>query len=110
SSDMTVRLWALEDGAELCRLAAHRNWINALVLTAEGQRLLTASGGEIKDGQFEDGYDTSVRVWDTESGKEIGGLLGHLASVTCVACTPDGRYAISGSLDCTVRLWDLSGK
>jgi WD40 repeat protein len=108
SSDMTVRLWAVEDGAELCRLAAHRNWVNALALTADGQRLLTASGGEIKNGQFEDGYDTSVRVWDTESGREFGCLLGHLASVTCVAATSDGRYAISGSLDCTVRLWDLA--
>ena len=25
------------------------------------------------------------------------------------AATPDGRYAISGSLDRTVRLWDLAG-
>jgi WD40 repeat protein len=108
SSDMTVRLWAVEDGAELCRLAAHRNWINALALTADGQRLLTASGGEIRNGQFEHGYDTSVRVWDTESGKELMCLLGHLESVTCVAATADGHYAISGSLDRTVRLWDLA--
>jgi WD40 repeat protein len=110
SSDMTVRLWAVEDGAELGRLAAHRNWVNAIALAADGQRLLTASGGEIRDGQFEDGYDTSVRVWDTESGKELMCLLGHQASVTCVAATPDGRYAVSGSLDCTVRLWDLAPK
>jgi serine/threonine protein kinase len=108
SSDMTVRLWAVEDGGELCRLTAHRNWINALALTADGQRLLTASGGEIRNGQFEDGYDTSVRVWDTESGKELMCLLGHVASVTCIAATPDGRYAVSGSLDRTVRLWDLA--
>ena len=45
-----------------------------------------------------------------ESGKELMCLQGHLASVTCVAATADGRYAVSGSLDRTVRLWDLGGE
>jgi small GTP-binding protein len=34
-------------------------------------------------------------------------LKGHKEAVTCVAITPDGRRAVSGSDDCTVRVWDL---
>ena len=33
--------------------------------------------------------------------------LGHTDDVTCVACHPDGRRAISGGDDCTLRVWDL---
>ncbi len=32
---------------------------------------------------------------------------GHSASITSVAFSPDGRYALSGSRDHTVKLWDV---
>jgi WD40 repeat protein len=35
-------------------------------------------------------------------------LTGHAGGVTAVAVTPDGRHAVSGSYDHTVRVWDLS--
>ena len=35
-------------------------------------------------------------------------LTGHQGWIYCVAVTPDGRRAVSGSQDRTVRVWDLS--
>ncbi len=35
-------------------------------------------------------------------------LTGHTDEVTAVAVTPDGRYAVSGSLDKTLKVWDLT--
>src|SRR5258708_28507838 len=32
---------------------------------------------------------------------------GHADSVTCLEISPDGRYIISGSLDRTIRIWDV---
>jgi hypothetical protein len=34
--------------------------------------------------------------------------LGHTAPIRSVAFSPDGMYALSGSLDNTVRLWEVS--
>ena len=34
-------------------------------------------------------------------------LLGHQGTVPCVAVTPGGDLAISGSQDCTLKIWDL---
>jgi WD40 repeat protein len=107
SSDTTARLWDVASVRELHRLTGHTNWINAVAVSSNGKRILTGSGGEVVGGQFHDGADTTVRLWDVMSGKEIHRFEGHTASVTSVALSIDGRQALSGSLDQTVRLWDV---
>ena len=107
SSDHTVRLWDLETGRDCRRLAGHTNWINSVAVSADGRRLLTGSGGEVVNGRFQDGADLTLRLWDIDSGIELCRLAGHAASVTTVSLSADGRLALSGSLDGTIRLWKL---
>ena len=42
-------------------------------------------------------------------GPLIRTLEGHWGGVMAVAITPDGRHAVSGSSDNTLRVWDLKG-
>jgi len=52
--------------------------------------------------------DSVVRIWQVASGILLESLRGHRDSVYSVAFTPDGKGIISGSLDKTLRFWDLS--
>ena len=49
-----------------------------------------------------------MRVWDVSSGQCLRILVGHTNNVTSVAISADGRLALSGSTDQTVRVWDVS--
>ena len=66
----------------------------AFALSANGNRLLIATG-------------SSVAMWDLQSGKELAVLRGHSRDVVGVALSPDGGMAATSSLDQTTRIWDV---
>ena len=50
--------------------------------------------------------DGSIKVWDSRGNIKII-FVGHLSSVNTVAVYPFGPYIMSGSSDCTIRVWSL---
>jgi WD40 repeat protein len=52
--------------------------------------------------------DKTVKIWDSQSGKEIMTLKGHLEGVSSVAFAPNSKMIASASFDSTVvKLWDV---
>ena len=45
-------------------------------------------------------------MWDSQGNIKII-FVGHLNSVNCLAVYPFGPYIMSGSTDCTIRVWSL---
>ncbi|XP_073465277.1 striatin-3 isoform X3 [Aquarana catesbeiana] len=54
--------------------------------------------------------DRHIKFFDNKSGKTIHSMVAHLDAVTSLAVDPNGIYLMSGSHDCSIRLWNLDSK
>ena len=70
---------------------------NALTYSPDGT-ILVGSGMEV--------WSNPIRLWDVETGRNLGILSGHTEPVETLVFSHDGKTLASGSDDGTVLLWD----
>ncbi|XP_064384129.1 transducin-like enhancer protein 4 [Halichondria panicea] len=51
--------------------------------------------------------DGSIAVWDLHNKTQVRQFQGHTDGASCIDISPDGTKLWTGSLDNTVRCWDL---
>ena len=101
-ADGTLRLWDLDQGNQLRKVSTSGALGLLGVAIAPNGRFWLAGG-----------LDKTAHLWNAASGQEarpfgVGDAqVGHLAPVTCLAATSDGRL-LTGSMDGTARLWDAA--
>lgn len=74
---------------------SHNSVVEVLAVSADNRILASAS------------RDRTIIVRDIYTMNRLCTLTGHGACVTCLVLSPDGRHAISGSEDQTLRVWRL---
>ncbi|QDL11352.1 hypothetical protein DP113_28660 [Brasilonema octagenarum UFV-E1] len=79
------------------RLTSHKDTVNKVVFSPNGETIATASS------------DKTVKLWNLQ-GKELHTLIGHQDVVNDVVFSPDGEIIATASYDKTVKLWNLQGK
>jgi WD40 repeat protein len=86
-------------GGPLVRtLEGHTDWVMAIAVAAEGQRVISGSN------------DWTLRVWNLSNGSLLQTLNLHSGGARSVAVTPDGeRVVFASCFGCTPSVWDLHG-
>jgi len=87
------------------QLTGHRDWVTSIATTYEQSNLVVSSS-----------RDKKLMMWeltsDPDNPQQVGYarklLSGHSEPVSCVVLSSDGQFALSGSWDKTLRLWDLN--
>src|SRR5258706_191089 len=68
---------------------------------------LTSRLSQLYEPQVYPGIEV-MEGWDQTWGSCVRILEGHTGYCFCVAFSPDGGQLVSGSADCTIRLWNIS--
>jgi serine/threonine protein kinase len=55
------------------------------------------------------GDDSTIRVWDPDTGTLLQTVQGHHSLINAFAISPDGHWMISVSSDLAIKLWELPG-
>ncbi len=98
SFNKVAELWDVATGQRI-RAFAHSAPVWALAFSSDGSRILTGDSAE---------RTSKVFLWDVASGKLMRTLSGHTDSIFGgVAFSPDGKFALSGSYDKTLKYWNL---
>lgn len=104
SDDRTAKIWSMKQESCLHDLVDHIGDVYTLKWSPTGPGsanpnlplvLATAS------------FDSTVRLWDPESGRCLHTLEHHTQPVYSVAFSPDGRYLATGSRDKLCLIWNV---
>ncbi len=105
-SDTSMILWDLQNRTQVQVFSGHDDWTWTTDISPDG--MLTASGsGPLRISETSGDVDTTVRIWDIETGEVIQTLSGHTDTVDSVKFTQDGAYLLSASWDGTIKQWDV---
>lgn len=134
AEDASMLRWSIETGEILERLEGHHGPVNHLCLRdgwlasagddrtvrvwrigarVEPHFILGGHGHYVRQVALTDRHvvsvcqDTRVRVFDLEDGRMLHELEGHGQSIQSLGVSPDGRLAVTASLDHAVYVWDL---
>ena len=132
SGDKTLSIWDCRSGLCVQTLYGHRNAINDVCVAKRGDSMMSCDAdgivkfwdirmvSEVSSIQVcshsanklvvdRSGHHVVVASDDNRiyilSGTEINTLEGHDDSVHCIAFSSDDSHLISGSSDCTFRVW-----
>ena len=94
-ADETIQIWDVATTKERTAFKELTYSVQAIVFSSDGRTLVT--GGQRAD---------RLTLWDVASAKGMTTLSEH-AHVVSLAISADGSILVSGSLDGTVKLWDM---
>jgi hypothetical protein len=93
-----IELRTPENQATIAKLGPHTGHVNALAFTADGAKLIAASGAP--------GVAGEITIWNVADGKQLSRFTGHKDAIYAVAISADGKTLATGSYDQRIILWN----
>ena len=93
-SDKTLKQWDLESSRCIRTLKGHTSPIQC-ISAVDAHRVLSGDGSG------------SVLLWEIVTGHQLASVKAHSKAVRCFAVTVNGSSFVSGSNDCSLKLWRL---
>lgn len=104
--DPAVWVWDLaQSRAQMRMMTGAQDWIWAVAVSPDG-RYTAGTTGPFRPPQDREA-DTSIYLWDSQTGEEVRRFIGHTDTVTAVRFLPDGQHIASASWDGTIRIWSI---
>jgi len=102
SNDLTVKLWDTRVNTKawgrsyvkVATFSGHIRPVPAIGWSVDSNNVISASD------------DKLLMVWNAKNAKKVTELKKHSEAVVDVDSTPDNKYIVSGSTDCTCVLWN----
>ena len=75
--------------------SGHSDTVQSIAISPDGQTLVTGSD------------DTTIKVWNLNTGEEIRTINGCSGGILSVVITPDGQTLLSGTKGQCIKMWNL---
>jgi len=96
SRDRTVRLWRISEASCIATFKAHENWVRSVLIHPSGNYIISAAD------------DKTIRVFDVKANRCLRTLdKAHDHFITSLDMHFTLPVLVSGSVDQTVRCWQL---
>lgn len=98
-------LWDIENNIVVRKFGEHEHTVRSVAFSPDGRYAL--SGTTVCMKLWDVNTGTELRVFDGHENRLGSSIWSHKGDVNSVAFSPDGRFALSGSWDESVKLWDV---
>ncbi|GAB7362309.1 hypothetical protein MBLNU230_g2327t1 [Neophaeotheca triangularis] len=103
--DRRICLWDLNGGGQKLSIDVSEDEAGSMQNKDKGSvYALAATNSVLANG----GPESTVRLWDTKSGKRITKLVGHTDNIRDVLVSEDGHTIMTASSDRTVKVWSVT--
>ena len=106
STDQTIRIWDTATWKLQRILKGHDDAVTSVAFLPKSH-ILASGGGKASYPLYSD-EPQRIRIWNADTGMQIGAFWGHGTNTSAISFAPDGQRLVSAHDDTTLLVWDVS--